>query len=94
MIRDFLKEYALAIADGMEVKLNDTTLKAVVDNLERDEELFEFIDSKVMEHVTEQKTNELEKLIKYEKEKQKVCATSKQDLMYLEELEEELERLS
>jgi len=41
----------------------------------------------------EERKEELKKLIKYEREKQSVCATSKQDLMYLDSLEEELENL-
>lgn len=32
----------------------------------------------------------LRKLIEYEKRKQEVCATSKEDIYYLEELEEKL----
>ncbi len=36
---------------------------------------------------------ELKKQIKYEREKQEICATSKQDIYYLEELEEKLQML-
>lgn len=46
-----------------------------------------------MEEKMEEKIEKLKKLIDYEKRKQEVCATSKEDLYYLEELEETLEEL-
>lgn len=38
----------------------------------------------------EKEIEKLKKQIKYEREKQDVCATSKADIYYLEELEEKL----
>lgn len=55
MIKKFLKAYAEAIACGMDVELSKEELDKVVSLAEQDEELFEFIDSKVMEHIEEVK---------------------------------------
>lgn len=53
MINKFLRCYIEAIAEGMDVQLTKDEIKKLADNLENDEELFEFIDAKCIDCILE-----------------------------------------